>query len=276
MNDPWTGKRSASGENKIFTHLLLRETLRGRLVMSKKSLNAVKNKYWMKMRANSGKSTATVVDLVESTCRCSTLSEVSPRARQNQNNRRSPVFDPSRRTFCTDTRMCSLLEKQAATSPSLDRFRFHWTELQLQLHLFHPPYSFSCCSFYGVTSVFAKQKMGTKSSPNNDEEVLQLSEAVIRRVKWPYKSLLERRGLKMLRFLEDLNFQLHLFTSDKTKFRSMVDVWETGYSCVFKLRKQKISLCHIHVPWDESACSRGLSTTCTPAANETRKSPLIS
>ena len=44
--------------------------------------------------------------------------------------------------------------------------------------------------------------MGTKSSPNDDEEVLQLSEAIIRRVKWSYKSLLERRGLKMLRFLE--------------------------------------------------------------------------
>ena len=44
--------------------------------------------------------------------------------------------------------------------------------------------------------------MGTKSSPKDDEEVLELSEAIIRRVKWSYKSLLERRGLKMLRFLE--------------------------------------------------------------------------
>ena len=44
--------------------------------------------------------------------------------------------------------------------------------------------------------------MGTKSSPNDDEEVLQPSEAIIRRVKWSYKSLLERRGLKMLRILE--------------------------------------------------------------------------
>ena len=38
--------------------------------------------------------------------------------------------------------------------------------------------------------------------PNDDEEVLQLSEVIIRRVQWSYKSLLERRGLKMLRFLE--------------------------------------------------------------------------
>ena len=44
--------------------------------------------------------------------------------------------------------------------------------------------------------------MGTKSSPDDDEEVLQLSEAIIRRVKWSYKSLLERRSLKMLRFFE--------------------------------------------------------------------------
>ena len=39
------GQRSASGEKQnISTHLLLGETLRGRLVMSKKSLNAVQNK----------------------------------------------------------------------------------------------------------------------------------------------------------------------------------------------------------------------------------------
>ena len=44
--------------------------------------------------------------------------------------------------------------------------------------------------------------MGTKSSPDDDEEVPQLSEAIIRRVKWSYKSLLERCGLKMLRFFE--------------------------------------------------------------------------
>ena len=44
--------------------------------------------------------------------------------------------------------------------------------------------------------------MGTKSTPDDDEEMLQLSEAIIRRVKWSYKSRLERRGLKMLRFFE--------------------------------------------------------------------------
>ena len=48
-NGEWTvsstGQRSASGEKQnISTHLLLWETLRGRLVSSKKSLNAVQNK----------------------------------------------------------------------------------------------------------------------------------------------------------------------------------------------------------------------------------------
>ena len=93
---------------------------------------------WRKMRANSGKSTAIAVDLRAVVRRW--VSERSPRARHNQNNRRSPVFDPWRSTLRTDTRMCSPLEKQADTSPSLDRFRFHRTELQLQLRLFHPPY----------------------------------------------------------------------------------------------------------------------------------------
>ena len=44
--------------------------------------------------------------------------------------------------------------------------------------------------------------MGTKLSPDDDEEMLQLSEAIIRPVKWSYKSLLERRGLKLLKFFE--------------------------------------------------------------------------
>ena len=138
MNDPSTGQRSASGEKqKISPHLLLGETLRGRLVMSKKSLNAVQNIY---LKENACKQWQVDRDSCRSTCSRSTLSELPPRARHNQNNRRSPVFDPSRSTLRTDTRVCSPLEKQEDTSPSLDRFRFHRTELQLQLRLFHPPY----------------------------------------------------------------------------------------------------------------------------------------
>ena len=136
MNDPSTGQRSASGEKQnISTHLLLGETLRGRLVMSKKSLNAVQNK---QLKENACKQWQVDRDSCKSACSRSTLSELSPRARHNHNNRRSPVFDPSRSTLRTDTRMCSPLEKQADTSPSLDHFRFHRTELQLRL--FHPPY----------------------------------------------------------------------------------------------------------------------------------------
>ena len=48
--------------------------------------------------------------------------------------------------------------------------------------------------------------MGAKSSPDDDEGVLQVSEAIIRRVKWSYKSLLGRRGLKMLRWVRKTTF----------------------------------------------------------------------
>ena len=138
MNDRSTGQRSASCQKrKISTHLLLGETLRGRLVMSKKSLNAVKNKL---LNENARKQWQVERLSCRSTCSRLTLSELSSRARQNHNNKRSPLFDPLRRIVRTDTRMCFPLEKQAATSPSLDRFRFQQTELQLQLRLFQPPY----------------------------------------------------------------------------------------------------------------------------------------
>ena len=159
------------------------------------------------MRANSGKSTGTVADL---------RAEVRRWVNFLHAVIKTTSIDPSRSTLRTDTRMCSPLEKQADTSPSLDRFRFHRTELQLRL--FHPPY---CTPLLVIASIatewlhyFAKQKkMGTKSSPNDDEEVLQLSEAIVRRVKWSYKSLLERRGLKMLGFFEKLGIENHLSRS---------------------------------------------------------------
>ena len=47
--------------------------------------------------------------------------------------------------------------------------------------ILHSP---SCRKFYGVTSLLSTaKKIGTKSSPEDDEEVVQLSEAIIRRVK---------------------------------------------------------------------------------------------
>ena len=204
MNDPSTGQRSASGEKqKISTHLLLGETLRGRLVLSKSLSTPSRTSNWRKMCANSGKSTATVVDL-RAVVRCwvnflhaldiiKTTDAVLSSIPRESLSALTPECVPHWRSRRTQV-------------PSLDRFRFHRTELQLQLRLFHPPY---CTPLLVVASAewlhyFAKQKkkMGAKSSPDEDEEVLQLSEAIIRRVKWSYKSLLERRGLKMLRFFE--------------------------------------------------------------------------
>ena len=100
-------------------------------------------------------------------------------------------------------------------------------------------YSASCRSFYGVTSSLCEAKqMGTKSSPDDYEEVLQLSEAIIRRVKWSYKSLLERRGLKMLRFFE--KFGNHLFSISSRS----IAVSMTSKGCVaaeFRRRCRRLS-----------------------------------
>ena len=159
MNDPSTGQRSASGEKqKISTHLLLGETLGGRLVMSKSLSTPSRTSNWRKMRANSGKSTATVVDLRAVVRRWVNFLHALDIIKTTDAVLSS--IDPSRSTLRTDTRMCSPLEKQADTSPSLDGFRFHRTELQLQLRLFHPPY---CTPLLVVASTewlhyFAKQK----------------------------------------------------------------------------------------------------------------------
>ena len=131
-----------------------------------------------------------------------TLTEYSPRTRHNLSSRRSPDFNPSRRTLCINTRMCSPLANQAATGPSLDRFCFHRTKLQLQLRLFHPTY---CTPLLVVRSDFItlrSKTMGTKSSPDNDEKVLPLKEVIIRCIKWSSKCLLERCGLNVPRFFE--------------------------------------------------------------------------
>ena len=75
-------------KQKISIHLLLGETLTGRLVMSKKFLNAVQNK---KLKENVCKQWQVDRDSCSSTWSSSALSELSPCG--NQNNRRSPVFD---------------------------------------------------------------------------------------------------------------------------------------------------------------------------------------
>ena len=113
---------------------------------------------WRKMRANSGKSTATVVDLRAVVRRWVNFLHALDIIKTTDTVLSS--IDLSRSTLRIDTRMCSPLEKQADKSPSLDRFRFHRTELQLQLRLFHPPY---CTPLPVVASTewlhyFAKQK----------------------------------------------------------------------------------------------------------------------
>ena len=133
-------------------------------------------------------------------------SELSPRTQHNQNNRHSPVFNTLWRTLRTDTRMCSPLEEQATTTPSLDRSRFHRTEVHAVAASVSSTvlYSASCRRSDEVTFLtLGSKKMWTKSSPNDDEEVLQLSEAIIRCVKWSYKCpVWERSNLKKPRFLK--------------------------------------------------------------------------
>ena len=73
-------------------------------------------------------------------------------------------------------------------------------------------YSASCHRFYGEISLLCeakKIKKGTKSSPDDDEEVSQLSVVIIRRIKWSCKCLFKRRGLKIPNFFEKI--ENHLF-----------------------------------------------------------------
>ena len=145
-------------KKKISTHLLLGETLRGRLVMSKSLSTPSRTSNWRKMRANSGKSTATAVDLRAVVRRW--VSELSPRARHKSKQQTQSCLRSLSKHSPHWHQNVFPLEKQADTSPSLDRFRFHRTELQLQLRLFHPPY---CTPLLVVASTewlhyFAKQK----------------------------------------------------------------------------------------------------------------------
>ena len=154
-------------------------------------------------QALSEKTDAPELGTTVSTCSPSTRGELSSRTRHNQNNRRSLAFDPSRRTIRTDTRMCSPLGGHKSKSGSLS-FSLNWASAAAPSVSSTVLYSTSCRRFYGMISILceAKKKMGTKSSSDDDEEVLQLSEVIIRRVKWSCKCLLERRGLKMTRFFE--------------------------------------------------------------------------
>ena len=202
MNDPSTGQRSASGEKqKISTHLLLGRHLEGVWSCSKSLSTPSRTSNWRKMRANSGKSTAQVVDLRAVVRRwvnflhaldiIKTTDAVLSSIPREALSALTPECVPHRRSRRTQVQVWI-----AFVSPD-------WASAAAASVSSTVLYSASCRSFHGVTSLLCEaRKMGTKSSPDDVEEVLQLSEAIIRRVKWSYKSLLERRGLKMLRFFE--------------------------------------------------------------------------
>ena len=106
----------------------------------------------------------------------------------------------------------------ALTPECVPHSRSRWPQVQVWIAFVFTRLSFSCncvcfiyrnvpasCRrFYEVTSLLwaKKKKTGTKSLPDDDKEVLQLSEVILRRIKWSCKCLLERRGLKMPRFFE--------------------------------------------------------------------------
>ena len=134
MNNLSTEQTSPSREKDgILPHSFPVEALKDRLVMSKKASQRQQSitspdacKQWQSPQ--------------QQFCTAPTLTESFPRTLHNRSNTRSPVCDPSQRILRTDTSLCYQLEKQAATSPTLARFRLHRADLQLQLRRSLPPY----------------------------------------------------------------------------------------------------------------------------------------
>ena len=106
-------------------------------------------------------------------------------------NKCNPVFDSSRHTI-----RCSLLEDQTATSLwitfVLNELSFICSFVSFILRIV-PQFFAEQIDFI---TLWSKQKLGRKPSPNDDGHTLQLSEANIRCVKWSSKSLVERHDLK--------------------------------------------------------------------------------
>ena len=164
-NGEWTilrrGKEAQVAKNKIFPLTCgWGRRLEGAWACPKSLLTPSRTSNWRKMRANSGKSTATVVDQRAAVRRWVNFLHAFDIIKTT--DRRSPVFDPSWRTFRTDTRMWSHWRSRRPQVQVC--FRFHRPEIQLQLRLFHPPY---CTPPLVVASsewlhYFAKQKSGNK------------------------------------------------------------------------------------------------------------------
>ena len=193
MNDPSTEQRSGVAKTRW-------DILEGPWSCPKSLSTPSRARKWMKMLATICKSSATAVglravlrlwanflhtldiikttDAVLSSIPRNALSTLTPECVPHWRSRRTQVqvwiaFDFTGRSFS-----CSCIVSSTVL------------------------YSVSCRRLYGVTSLFSEAKMGTKSSPDDDEEVLQVSEAIIRCIKWSNKCLLKRRGLKMARFFE--------------------------------------------------------------------------
>ena len=198
MNGLSTGQRSASGQKqKIFTHLLLEETLWGHLSCPKRLSTPSRASKWMKCVqtvATRPRQLQIYVQSFEAEWSLSTY--LTQSKKQTQSCLRSLATHPSHWLCVFPTREAG---GHKSKSGSLS-FSPDWASGAAAASVSSTVlYSASCRSFY-ITLI--SKKMGTNSSPNDDEEVLQLSETIIRRLKWSYKSFLERRGLKMLRFLE--------------------------------------------------------------------------
>ena len=100
-------------------------------------------------------------DSCRSTCSRSTLSELSPRARHNQNNRRSPVFDRSLAKHSPHWHQNVFPTGEAgghkSKSGSLS-FSPDWASAAAASVSSTVLYSASCRSFYGVTSLLCEAK----------------------------------------------------------------------------------------------------------------------
>ena len=112
---------------------------RGRLVMPKKPLNAVKN---TKVHEDACKHWQVICDSCRSTCCPSALNELSPHIRQNQNNRRSSVFDPSRR-------------RSTLTPEYVPHWRSRRTQVQVWIAFVFTGLSFSCSFIVSSTVLYS-------------------------------------------------------------------------------------------------------------------------
>ena len=133
---------------------------------------------WVKMCTNSGKSATAACAVFRR--RANILNALDIIKTKN----RSPVFDPSRPEHSPLWHWCSPLEKQPA-SPSV-WITVDFTGLSFTCNCVSAFIHRIVLWFFVIDQrsdfiTLWSKKLGTKSSPN---DVLQLSEAIIRRVKW--------------------------------------------------------------------------------------------